>query len=133
MGLSFGGTDLGEEVGYRRQSVGEEWRLLLTRNRARFRRPSQRADRARAPLIAYDDPEGTYEQANWACRLGFDAKCCIFPYQVDVVNRAFGPSQVELEWAQRLTSLIESGVMPDEDYGFVKRARRIIAEDAARR
>ncbi len=133
MGLSFGGTDLGEEVGYRRNFVGEEWETLYAKSRTILAAHLNGLIALDAPLIAYDDPEGTYEQANWACRLGFDAKCCIFPYQVDVVNRAFGPSQVELEWAQRLTSLIESGVMPDEDYGFVKRARRIIAEDAARR
>ena len=132
IGLSFGGTDLGEEVGYRRNFVGQEWETLYAKSRMIVAAHLNGLIALDAPLVSYDDPEGTYEQANWACRLGFDAKCCIFPYQIDIVNGAFGPSEVEVAWATRLVSLIDSGVMPDEDYGFVKRARRIIREAEGR-
>jgi len=128
IGLSVGATDLGSEVGYRRSFVGQELESLYAKSRVILAAHLNGLIALDAPLIAYDDVEATYEQANWACQLGFDAKCCIFPYQVEVVNRAFGPSPVEIAWAKRLVELIETGVMPDEDYGFVKRARLILAE-----
>jgi len=128
IGLSLGSTDLGAEVGYRRSFLGQELETLYAKSRVILAAHLNGLIALDAPLIAYDDPKETYEQANWACRLGFDAKCCIFPYQVEIVNRAFGPSAAEIEWAQRLNHLIETGVMPDEDYGFVKRARAILAE-----
>lgn len=34
--------------------------------------------------------------------LGFTAKLCIHPTQVDVVNEAFSPAPAELEWARRV-------------------------------
>jgi len=128
IGLSFGGTDLGEEVGYRRSFLGQELETLYAKSRVVVAAHLNGLIALDAPLIAYDDPEETYEQANWACRLGFDAKCCIFPYQIEIVNRAFGPSAIEIKWAEQLNHLIETGVMPDEGYGFVKRARLILAE-----
>jgi citrate lyase subunit beta/citryl-CoA lyase len=128
IGLSVGATDLGAEVGYRRSFVGQELETLYAKSRVIVAAHLNGLIALDAPLISYDDPEGTYEQANWACRLGFDAKCCIFPYQVEIVNRAFGPSADEIKWAQRLQDVIDSGVMPDEEYGFVKRAKMILAE-----
>ena len=40
--------------------------------------------------------------AERARRLGFGAKLCIHPRQVDVVNRAFQPSDEERDWAKRV-------------------------------
>jgi len=37
-----------------------------------------------------------------ARQLGFGAKLCIHPAQVDVVNRCFGPSAEDVEWAKRV-------------------------------
>ena len=37
-----------------------------------------------------------------ARRLGFGAKLCIHPKQVEVVNRGFSPSPDEFMWAQRV-------------------------------
>ena len=130
IGLSLGATDLGTEVGYRRSFLGQELESLYAKSRVVVAAHLNGLIALDAPLVAYDEPEETYEQANWACRLGFDAKCCIFPYQVEIVNRAFGPSAIEIEWATKLVRLIETGVMADVEYGFVKRARLILAEAA---
>ena len=34
--------------------------------------------------------------------LGFGAKLCIHPAQVEVVNKAYRPSDAQLAWAQRV-------------------------------
>lgn len=41
-------------------------------------------------------------EARRARRLGFGAKLCIHPKQVDLVNELFSPSTAELAWAQRV-------------------------------
>ena len=130
IGLSFGGTDLGEEVGYRRNFLGQELETLYAKSRMIVAAHLNGLIALDAPCIVYNDPEATYEQANWACQLGFDAKCCVFRYQIEIVNRAFGPSATELKWAKQLVGMIDQGLMPDEDYGFVKRARKILAESS---
>ena len=37
-----------------------------------------------------------------ARRLGFGAKLCVHPNQVEAVNLGFRPSKAEIEWAQRV-------------------------------
>ncbi len=51
---------------------------------------------------ALDDAPRLEEESLRARRLGFGAKLCIHPKQVDVVNRAFSPSAEELAWARRV-------------------------------
>ena len=41
-----------------------------------------------------------------AKNLGFAGKLCIHPKQVDIVNTAFSPTDVEIEWAQRVLDAI---------------------------
>lgn len=51
---------------------------------------------------ALDDGVALARATARARRLGFGAKLCIHPRQVDVVNRGFSPSDVELDWARRV-------------------------------
>lgn len=51
-----------------------------------------------------DDDARLRADARRAKRLGFRAKLCIHPKQVDVVNAAFGASPAEIEWARRVTA-----------------------------
>ena len=39
-------------------------------------------------------------QARWSYQLGFDAKTCVSPRQLDAVNRAFSPTDEEIKWAE---------------------------------
>ncbi|MFC4625743.1 HpcH/HpaI aldolase/citrate lyase family protein [Daeguia caeni] len=43
-----------------------------------------------------------------ARELGFGAKLCIHPKQVDVVNRGFAPSEAERDWAARVIAALEA-------------------------
>jgi citrate lyase subunit beta/citryl-CoA lyase len=48
------------------------------------------------------DAQMVLDEAQRARRLGFGAKLCIHPAQVDAVNRSFSPSPAEIDWAQRV-------------------------------
>lgn len=69
--------------------------------------------------------------------LGFGAKLCIHPKQVDVVNLGFAPSSAERDWAKRVIAALEAaggaavqldGKMIDKP--MMKRATAILAETA---
>jgi citrate lyase subunit beta/citryl-CoA lyase len=49
-----------------------------------------------------DDADQVFCNALAARRLGFGAKLCIHPRQVEPVNRGFAPGEAELEWARRV-------------------------------
>jgi citrate lyase subunit beta/citryl-CoA lyase len=49
-----------------------------------------------------DDPELLRRDCHRARQLGFGAKLCIHPMQVDIVNRCLGPNDDDLAWAQRV-------------------------------
>jgi citrate lyase subunit beta/citryl-CoA lyase len=65
----------------------------------------------RAPVdgvsTAIDDAATLRADAERARRLGFGAKLCIHPKQVDVVDRAFLPSDAERDWARRVLDAAE--------------------------
>jgi len=44
-----------------------------------------------------------------ARRLGFGAKLCIHPRQVDAVNQGFTPSDAECDWARRVIAAAQAG------------------------
>jgi citrate lyase subunit beta/citryl-CoA lyase len=48
------------------------------------------------------DPEATARDARRARALGFGAKLCIHPRQVDAVHQAFTPRPDQVHWAQRV-------------------------------
>lgn len=50
----------------------------------------------------FDDLAPLTRDAERARRMGFGAKLCIHPKQVDAVNRAFSPGEAELSWARRV-------------------------------
>ncbi len=51
---------------------------------------------------ALDDGVALARATARARRLGFGAKLCIHPRQVEAVNRGFSPSDVEIDWARRV-------------------------------
>ena len=55
-----------------------------------------------SPSTAIDDLHEVEDEAQRARRLGFGAKLCIHPRQVDAVNRSFSPSAAEVDWAERV-------------------------------
>lgn len=82
----------------------------------------------------FRDEEGFAAECTQGRRLGFDGKTLIHPAQIDVANRAFGPSEAEREWAQ---AVIEAFAKPENaEKGVVavngQMVERMHLEDARR-
>jgi citrate lyase subunit beta/citryl-CoA lyase len=97
--LVFGSIDLQHDLGIR----GDDEELLFFRSQLVL---DSRLAGIDAPVdgvcTAIDDPQRLRDESLRARRLGFGAKLCIHPRQVEVVNRAFSPTAEEVSWAQRV-------------------------------
>jgi citrate lyase subunit beta/citryl-CoA lyase len=96
--LMFGSIDLAFDLG-----VDGDEGLLAFRSQMVL---ASRLAGIRSPVdgvcTAIDDAEALRADAERARRLGFGAKLCIHPRQVDIVDRAFSPSAAERDWARRV-------------------------------
>lgn len=54
------------------------------------------------PCADIRDIEGLQEEAIDAAAVGFDVTVCIHPSQVDLVRKAYRPSDEKLAWARRV-------------------------------
>jgi (3S)-malyl-CoA thioesterase len=64
---------------------------------------------------ALTDMDGFATEAAEGRRLGFDGKSLIHPDQIEPCNRAFGPSNAEIECARRLVDAFSGGAERFED------------------
>ena len=70
-----------------------------------------RAARIDAFDVAYgnvDDDEGFLREVQIAKQLGFNGKSLIHPRQVDLLHRAYAPTQKELEYAKRVIAAADA-------------------------
>lgn len=84
---------------------------------------------------AVDDPELLRRDTHRSRQLGFGAKACIHPNQVDIVNDCFAPSADEVEWAEAIVAAFSkaagSAVLVDGrmvDRPVLLKAQAILAE-----
>jgi citrate lyase subunit beta/citryl-CoA lyase len=105
---------------------------------------ASRAAGLEAPIdtvwVHINDLEGLERSAKRARQLGFQGKMCIYPPQVELVNRAFTPTEKEIAFAKRVVAAFEkaeregsSSIQLDGffiDYPIVYKAQRTL--DAAR-
>ena len=95
--LLFGSLDYQSDLG-----TGDD-DLLYARSRLVL---ASRVASIEAPVDgitqSVDDLELLRRDCQRARQLGFAGKLCIHPRQVDVVNRCFGPSAEDVEWAKRV-------------------------------
>lgn len=79
-----------------------------------------------------DDMDGLAGECAQGRALGFDGKTLIHPKQVDICNRAFAPSEAELDRARRLVSAYAGGAERFEDEMIermhVEAAKRLLGE-----
>jgi citrate lyase subunit beta/citryl-CoA lyase len=97
--LVFGSIDFQVDLGI----AGDDDALLAFRSQIVL---VSRLAHLRAPIdgvtTAIDDEAVLAADAARARRLGFGGKLCIHPRQVAVVERAFAPSEAEIDWARRV-------------------------------
>lgn len=134
--LVFGSIDFQHDLKIR----GDDEELLYFRSRLVL---DSRLAGIDAPVdgvcTAIDDPLRLQHESARARRLGFGAKLCIHPRQVETVNRVFCPDPEEIAWAQRVlqaaadahgAAVAIDGAMVDRP--VVLRAEAIVREAAAR-
>lgn len=90
--------------------------------------------------VHINDLDGLASSAKRARQLGFQGKMCIYPPQVELVNRAFTPTEQEIAFAKRVVAAFEkaeregsSSIQLDGyfiDYPIVYKAQRTL--DAVR-
>lgn len=97
--LVFGSIDLQLDLGI----AGDGEELLLFRSQLVLAsRLANLAPPVDGVSTAIDDAEQLQADTQRARRLGFGAKLCIHPKQVNAVNIGFSPSDEEIAWAQRV-------------------------------
>lgn len=57
--------------------------------------------------INFKDPEGLQAQAEEGARFGYTGKQIIHPGQIEIVNKAFSPSEEKVKWARDLVNAFE--------------------------
>jgi citrate lyase subunit beta/citryl-CoA lyase len=90
--------------------------------------------------IRFSAATGCISTTSRARQLGFQGKMCIYPPQVELVNRAFTPTEKEIAFARRVVAAFEkaeregsSSIQLDDffiDYPIVYKAQRTL--DAVR-
>jgi citrate lyase subunit beta/citryl-CoA lyase len=103
--LAFGSIDFQLDTGI--SGDGDE--LLLFRSQmVLMSRIAGLAPPVDGVSTSISDAQMVLDEAQRARRLGFGAKLCIHPAQVDAVNRSFNPSSAEIDWAQRVLAAATS-------------------------
>lgn len=103
--LSFGAEDYTRSLGTKRTAEGRELSY------ARMYLPVVAAERGISAIdtvwSAYEDTEGLRKEAEMAANYGFTGKSCIHPTQIDVIHRAFMPTDKDVEHARKVMSAVE--------------------------
>jgi len=128
--------DLQSDLGYQWTAAGEE--VLYIRSRillaARAAGVEQVLDGSYANIR---DPAGLRACCEAARRLGYRGKSIIHPNQVEIVNRAFTPTQQELDYYRRVLEAFDAAVARGSaattvdgklvDYAMAATAQRVLA------
>jgi len=127
---AFGNVDLAGQLG-----VAPDDHIALGYARSRLVSASAAAGIA-APIdgvtTAIRDADALAADLAHARRLGFTAKLCVHPGQVEQVGVAFAPTEEERRWARAVLDAQQSLAVVDGqmvDRPVIERARRILATD----
>ena len=106
--LVFGSLDLQADLGIEADDEGDEEALLAFRSHLVL---ASRLGGLAAPVdgvsTALQDDVLVQRDTARARRLGFGAKLCIHPKQVNAVHRGFAPSAADVAWAYRVLQAYE--------------------------
>jgi citrate lyase beta subunit len=114
--LHFGPGDFAASVRMPQTSIGtmDEWDEAYPGHRFHYAMQrivvAARAAGVRVldgPVADYGDEEGLRNSSLLARSLGFDGKWCIHPAQIPLVNEAFSPTAMEVEWAEKVVAAYE--------------------------
>lgn len=104
-GVLLGAEDFTRDMEVQRTSGGEE--IFYARSKIAVSCRAAGVEAIDTPFTSTADDEGLKADCRKAKSLGMNAKACIHPNQVNIVNRGFAPSPSEIEFAQRVLLAVE--------------------------
>ncbi|HDD59799.1 MAG: citrate lyase subunit beta [Thermoplasmata archaeon] len=132
--ITIGGEDLTADLGGERTPDGMT--LFTARQMILL---AARAAGVQALDTVYSDikdSDGLYQEAVTVRKMGYDGKAAIHPSQIEVIHRAFTPTEEEIEYARRVIEALETAKKEGSgvaalgskmiDRPIVKRAERIL-------
>lgn len=99
-GLLLGGEDLASDLEVPRTM--ESLEIFMPRALTILAAKANKIDAIDTPFIHKDDDEGLARDAKYAKQLGMNAKACIHPNQVEIINEVFSPSPDDIKQALRI-------------------------------
>lgn len=99
-GLLLGAEDLATHLGVSRTLEGKE--IEFARNMVIYAAKSFQKDAIDTPYTNVNDPAGLDQDTRRAKALGMNAKACIHPNQIDIINEIFMPSEEEIDFARKI-------------------------------
>lgn len=99
-GLLLGAEDLTTYLGVKRTLEGNE--IQFARNMVIYAAKSMGIDAIDTPFTDTSDPSGLKKDIETAKALGMNAKACIHPNQIELVNNLFRPSQEDISYAKKI-------------------------------
>ena len=136
-GLTWGAEDLGSAIGATAtRDINDDWTppFRLVRNLCLFAAHAAGVPAIDTVFVKLSDFAELDDECDEARRDGFSGKLAIHPAQVEIINRAFLPSDEELDRARRIVELFDAnpgaavleleGAMVDLPH--LRQARRIL-------
>ncbi len=132
-GILLGAEDLTSDMEVSRTEEGTE--IFYPRARIAMACKAFKIDAIDTPYTNVNNLEGLEKDSLVAKELGFNAKACIHPNQIDVINRIFSPTEKEILRAQKIVAAYEQekkgafsldGKMIDRP--IIERSLKIIAK-----
>jgi len=99
-GLLLGAEDLATDLEVERTILGNE--ILYARSKVIIAAKANKIDAIDTPFTHTTDENGLLNDSMFAKSLGMNAKACIHPLQIEVVNTVFSPSEKEISFALKL-------------------------------
>lgn len=103
--LLFGAIDMAAEL-----RVAPEWEpLFRARSQLVHAAAGAGVDLIDVPFLDLDDMAALKEEAERSAALGFTGKGAIHPKQITTLNKAFSPTEAEVDYARRVIQAFEKG------------------------
>ncbi len=99
-GLLLGAEDLATHLSVERTLEGKE--IEFARNMVIYAAKSYQKDAIDTPYTNTNNQDGLAFDTKHAKSIGMNAKACIHPNQIDIVNEIFMPTKEEIEFAHKI-------------------------------
>ena len=101
--IVFGSDDYCASIGATRSAAGQE--VLVARQQVVMTAKAFGIEAIDVVYIDFNDLDGLKKQSEEGSAMGFTGKQCIHPNQIDIITKAFTPTQERIDWARQVITL----------------------------